>query len=135
MNQQSIDHAESRHSAPPVTPPAAPPAVKRPGALRLLAIGLKLLVSVGLLVAVVAASDLQAIAALLVRVDPGAALLAILSLAGISLVSGLRWWLVGRAIGAPLPLRDCIALLFVGSFFTQVLPTSIGATWCQPLPG
>src|SRR3546814_5734766 len=30
------------------------------------------------------------------------------------------------AIGSPLPLGRIIALMFVGQFFTQVLPTSVG---------
>jgi glycosyltransferase 2 family protein len=107
----------------PVTEQAAE---RRPGGLRLLLIGLKLAVSAGLLALVIQASDFAAIGALLVRVEPAAALLAVLSLAAISVVSGLRWWLVGRAIAAPLGLGDCVRLMFIGSFFTQVLPTSIG---------
>ncbi|MGD1876622.1 MAG: lysylphosphatidylglycerol synthase transmembrane domain-containing protein [Kiloniellaceae bacterium] len=89
-------------------------------------IAAKVLVSAGLLAAVIAASDLGTLAVLLGRLQPGAALLAVASLMGIAAVSGLRWWLVGRVIAAPLSLRDCISLMFIGSFFTQVLPTSIG---------
>ncbi|MGF1630098.1 MAG: lysylphosphatidylglycerol synthase transmembrane domain-containing protein [Kiloniellaceae bacterium] len=89
-------------------------------------IAAKIVVSAALLAAVIAAGDFGAVGALLVRLDPGYALLAVALLAGIAIVSGLRWWLVGRAIGAPLPLKDCLGLMFVGSFFTQVLPTSIG---------
>src|SRR3546814_17969172 len=57
---------------------------------------------------------------------PLPAVLAVGLLAAILAISSLRWWLVGRAIGAPLPLKDCVSLMFIGGFFTQVLPTSIG---------
>ena len=118
MRHTTADQAESRLSAAP--------AVGRRGVPRGLLIAAKIMVSVALLAAVVAASDLGTVGTLLVRLDPGHALLAVVLLAGIALVSGLRWWLVGRAIGAPLPLQDCLSLMFVGTFFTQVLPTSIG---------
>lgn len=91
-----------------------------------LLVAAKLLVSAGLLAAVATTSDLAALRALLARLEPLHALLAVVLLTGIAAVSGLRWWLVGRAIAAPLPLRDCLSLMFVGSFFSQVLPTSIG---------
>ena len=113
----SVDRAESLPHARPVA---------RRRTFRGFLVAAKILVSVALLAAVVAASDLGAVRALLVRLDPGHALLAVVLLAGIALVSGLRWCLVGRAIGAPLPLRDCVSLMLVGTFFTQVLPTSIG---------
>jgi glycosyltransferase 2 family protein len=118
LRHSSIDEAESRQ-------PAAP-AHERGRARRSLLIATKVAVSAGLLAAVAAASDLAALEGLLVRLNLLHALLAVVLLAGIAAVSGLRWWLVGRAIGAPLPLKDCLALIFVGSFFTQVLPTSIG---------
>jgi len=117
--QPSVDEAESRSTA-------ASPVEGRSGRLRAALIAAKILVSLGLLAAVAAASDLAAIGNLVVRLQPLAALAAVLLLAGIALVSGLRWWLVGRAIAAPLALRDCTALMFVGIFFSQVLPTSIG---------
>jgi len=117
LRHPTIEQAESRQPAAPAGSSAA-----RRGLL----VTAKAGVSAGLLAAVVAASDLAALEALLVRLDLLHAMLAVALLAGIAAVSGLRWWLVGRAIGAPLPLKDCVALMFVGSFFTQVLPTSVG---------
>src|SRR5690606_34772399 len=105
-----------------VRPPARPALGRRRGLL----VAAKLAVSAGLLAAVAAAVDPAALAALLARLAPAPALAAVLLLAAITAVSGLRWWLVGRAIGAPLALKDCVALMFVGGFFTQVLPTSVG---------
>ncbi|WP_340117340.1 lysylphosphatidylglycerol synthase transmembrane domain-containing protein [Pelagibius sp. 7325] len=119
MCQPTLDEAESHRTA-------VAPVEARGGRLRTVLVAGKILVSLGLLAAVAAAGELGAIGDLVLRLQPLAALAAVLLLAGIALVSGLRWWLVGRAIAAPLALRDCISLMFVGIFFSQVLPTSIG---------
>ena len=103
----------------------APPAAGGTGRSGLL-VGLKLVVSLALLALVAAASDLAVLGALLARLQPGPALLAVVLLLGIATISGLRWWIVGRAIAAPLPLGACLSLMFIGTFFTQVLPTSVG---------
>ncbi|WP_299616634.1 lysylphosphatidylglycerol synthase transmembrane domain-containing protein [Pelagibius sp.] len=86
----------------------------------------KLLVSFGLLAAIASSVDLGRVAGLLVTLAPLAGLAAVASLAGIALVSALRWWLVMETIGTPQPLRRVLALMFIGSFFTQMLPTSVG---------
>jgi uncharacterized membrane protein YbhN (UPF0104 family) len=96
------------------------------GGSRHWALALKLLVSLGLLVLVARSVDLASVGALLLDLPFWAGLAAVASLTGIGLVSAVRWWLVMRAIGAPLPLGRITALMFVGNFFTQVLPTSIG---------
>jgi len=96
------------------------------GGLRVWAVALKLAVSAGLLILLARNADLGVVTALLVGLPLWSALNAVACLAGIAVVSALRWWLVMRAIGAPLPLARITALMFVGNFFTQVLPTSIG---------
>ncbi|MEQ8354225.1 MAG: lysylphosphatidylglycerol synthase transmembrane domain-containing protein [Kiloniellaceae bacterium] len=98
----------------------------RAGGGRLWVLLLKLLISLGLLVLVGRAVDLQAVGGLLLALPLWAGLAAVLCLAGVSLVSALRWWLVMRSLGAALPLGRITALMFVGNFFTQVLPTSVG---------
>ncbi|MEO3430789.1 lysylphosphatidylglycerol synthase transmembrane domain-containing protein [Pelagibius sp. CAU 1746] len=90
------------------------------------ALAVKLLVSLGLLALLARAVDLPAVGALLLDLPLWAGLAATAALAGVPLVSALRWWLVLRALGTPLPLRRVVALMFVGTFFTQVLPTSVG---------
>lgn len=115
LRLQTIDEAAVR-----------PPARAALGPRRGLLVAAKLAVSAGLLAAVAATVDSAALATLLARLAPAPALAAVILLAAITAVSGLRWWLVGRAIGAPLALKDCVALMFVGGFFTQVLPTSVG---------
>jgi len=87
---------------------------------------LKLAISAGLLFLVARSVDLQVVGALLLGLPFWAGLAAVASLAGIALVSSLRWWLVMRAMGASQPLARLTAVMFVGSFFTQVLPTSVG---------
>jgi glycosyltransferase 2 family protein len=98
----------------------------RAGAGRSLGVLVKLLVSAGLLVLVGRGVDLTAVGSLLLTLPFWAGLAAVACLAAVALVSALRWWLVMRALAAPLPLPRLIAVMFVGSFFTQVLPTSVG---------
>ncbi len=89
-------------------------------------LALKLLVSLGLLVLVGHSVDLQAVGGLLISLPLWAGLAAVASLLGIALVSALRWWLVMETIASPLPLGRATALMLIGNFFTQVLPTSVG---------
>lgn len=42
------------------------------------------------------------------------------------LVTGWRWWLVGRTIGAALDRRAALRLTLIGHFFSQTLPSAIG---------
>lgn len=42
------------------------------------------------------------------------------------LLTGGRWFLVGRLLGLDTPLRECLRLVLVGQFFNQILPSSIG---------
>ncbi len=102
------------------------PAGESKGALRSWGLALKLLISLGLLFLVGRSVDLQAVGGLLLSLPFWAGLGAVASLLGIALVSALRWSLVMKAIGSPLPLGRATSLMLIGSFFTQVLPTSIG---------
>lgn len=43
-----------------------------------------------------------------------------------SCLQGLRWWLVLGGLSVPLSIGRAIRLTFVGVFFNQVLPTSVG---------
>lgn len=42
------------------------------------------------------------------------------------LLSAVRWYVIGRVIDAPLGMARGTALVFIGQFFNQVLPTSFG---------
>jgi len=41
-------------------------------------------------------------------------------------VAGARWWVVMRAIEAPLPWIELCKLFWIGGFFSQALPSSVG---------
>lgn len=90
------------------------------------ALALKLLVSLGLLALIAQSVDLGGIGDMVLALTPAWAAAAVLSLTAISLVSAVRWWLVIAAIGTRQPLGRVLYLMFIGSFFTQMLPTSIG---------
>ena len=116
----SLPLSEPQSTAGSTTPPTAS---KRHGRLALV---LKLLVSIGLLAAIAGNVDLARVGALLLALSPAAGLAAVVSLIGIALVSAVRWWLVIDAIGSKQPLSRVLSLMFIGSFFTQMLPTSVG---------
>ncbi len=90
------------------------------------ALAVKLLVSLGLLALLARAVDLRSVAGLLLGLPLWAALGAVAGMLGVTLASALRWWLILRALGTPLPLARATELMFIGTFFTQVLPTSVG---------
>jgi len=106
--------------------PAAGPATAAPKRAGGFALAVKLLVSLALLALVARSIDLETVGGLVLALSPAAALAAVLSLAAIAVVSALRWGLVIGAIGSPQPLARVLSLMFVGSFFTQMLPTSVG---------
>jgi len=89
-------------------------------------LALKLLISLALLFLIAGSVDLGAVMELTLSLPLWSALVALASAVFITLVSSLRWFLVLRAIAAPLPLGRVVELMFVGNFFTQVLPTSVG---------
>ena len=91
-----------------------------------LALALKLLVSLALLVLIAQGIDLGGVGGLILTLTPVWAAAAVLSLVGVVFVSAFRWWLVIDAIGTPQPFRRILGLMFVGNFFTQMLPTSVG---------
>lgn len=96
------------------------------GSRRRWALAVKLLISLGLLAVIGHSVDISTVAALLLDLPLWAGLAAVAGMAGVTLASALRWWLILGAIDTPLPLGRAAALMFIGSFFTQVLPTSVG---------
>jgi uncharacterized membrane protein YbhN (UPF0104 family) len=50
----------------------------------------------------------------------------LLLIAATLVVNAVRWTLVARGIGAPVPYGVAIELTFIGHFFSQMLPTSVG---------
>ena len=43
-----------------------------------------------------------------------------------AVIAGARWRVVLKAIGAPLPLIDSFKIYYIGLFFNQTLPSSVG---------
>ncbi len=92
---------------------------------RLLAL-LKLAISIVLLYLLLRSMDAAVVAGILGRLPIVAITVAGALLVLQTLVLGLRWWLVMAAIGVPLKYGKIVPLTFMGVFFNQVLPTSIG---------
>lgn len=87
---------------------------------------LKVAVSGGLIWFLLSSIDIGAAKDRVLAADP-----AMIALAGIVMiaqvcVAGARWYVVLRAIEAPLPLLELIRLFWIGSFFSQALPSSVG---------
>ena len=100
---------------------------------RLLMAGLKLTVSVLLIWYLLRTNDLGAVGRHLGEIPSGPVALALLVLgAGVILVS-LRWMLVLRCIGAHPTFGPVLHIVFIGMFFNQVLPSTVGGdavrTW------
>ncbi|WP_420347227.1 lysylphosphatidylglycerol synthase transmembrane domain-containing protein [Pelagibius sp.] len=93
---------------------------------RRLALLAKLAVSLALLALVAGSIDVKTVGGLVLGLSPAGAAAAVASLAAIAVVSALRWQLVIGAIGPRQPFARILGLMFVGSFFTQMLPTSVG---------
>lgn len=93
---------------------------------RWILLALKLGISAGLLYCAFAGVDVGAVGGHLARLDPfwvAAALGALL----LQLVAAAqRWTWIAAALGAALPLGRAIRFTFVGTFFNQALPSTVG---------
>lgn len=54
-------------------------------------------------------------------------LAALAVIAVITPLLGLRWFLVLKSVGAPLPLRAAVPISYIGMFFGQFLPAAVGS--------
>lgn len=86
----------------------------------------KLLVTAGLLWLVAANADLPAMRAALSRIDAATLVAAWVALFALTALQAVRWRLIAAALGFELPFRRSWRYVLLGSFFSQVLPTSIG---------
>lgn len=89
-------------------------------------IGLRLLVSVALLGGLAWHLDLRALGALLTHLHPGWMGSAFLLVLAAVLLSAWKWGLILRARGHAIGLPRLVRHYFVGLFFNNVLPSSIG---------
>jgi hypothetical protein len=91
-----------------------------------LLIALKVIVSVGLMSILIGGIDLGAEKDRILSANVG-----LMAAAGGVLifqmgVGGARWWAVMRAIDHPLPWLELTRLFWIGGFFSQALPSSVG---------
>lgn len=70
--------------------------------------------------------DIKEIWGLLSQLDPKWALTAVALLTMQLLLTSFRWYLINKSLEIPTTLKTCLRLMFVGQFFNQCLPTSIG---------
>ena len=86
----------------------------------------KVAVSVGLLAIVVSANDVTAVLNRLRNVNLGEVLIALAAIVGAALPHALRWKLMLEVCDSYLPARRIFKYLFIGYFFNQTLPSSLG---------
>ena len=107
-------------------PSAAKPAFVMARLRRLSFAFLKTATSIGLLWFISTKMNLDATWAAVENVDPVAATVAVLLLVGSMAIGTKRWSIVLQEVGRRLPSRLLFAMLWVGVFFNQALPSSIG---------
>jgi len=91
-----------------------------------LLIALKVVVSVGLMSVLIGGIDLGAEKDRILSADIKLMLAAAAVLFVQMGVGGARWWAVMRAIEHPLPWPELVRLFWIGGFFSQALPSSVG---------
>lgn len=89
-------------------------------------IGLKVVVSVGLIYFLFSDIDLGAQRDRIMSADIGLVLAALAMLYVQMVFAGARWWATLRAFETPLSLFEMTRLFYIGVFFSQALPSSVG---------
>jgi len=87
---------------------------------------LKVIVSLGLILFLLAQVDLAQVTATIARAHLGLLALALVLYVGAMAASGLKWYVLLRAQSIRVALADVLAYTFVGFFFNNLLPTSVG---------
>src|SRR6266404_2386085 len=89
-------------------------------------LALKPVITVGLLWLLASKIDVRAVVVQLRSIQVYWAVAAITILFGQLLLTGIRWYIVGRLVSVAIGLGQAVRLALVGQFFNQVLPTSVG---------
>ena len=87
---------------------------------------LKVAISLGLTAYLFARADTAAALAVVRRADPALLALALAVYFGALMANAAKWWLVLRGQGAAVPYREVLSLSFIGLFFGNFLPSSVG---------
>ncbi|MCH7692947.1 MAG: flippase-like domain-containing protein [Proteobacteria bacterium] len=91
-----------------------------------LPLALKFLVSGLLIWFLLANVDLEAAKERVLEIAPGMVALATAIFLVQLVIGAMRWRAVLDAIGAPLPFARAVRFFFIGAFFSQTLPSSVG---------
>ncbi len=86
----------------------------------------KAAVSVALIVILWRTVDVPASLAVITELKAHTLVAAVLMVAATTVITGARWWLVLRQMNRHVPARLAVGLMFVGNFFSQILPSSVG---------
>lgn len=89
---------------------------------------LRLGISVGSLALVYFLIDLDVaeVWRLLSSIDPVLAIVSVVLMLAQLLLTAIRWFFVNRALDIAVSRQACLRLMFIGQFFNQCLPTSVG---------
>jgi uncharacterized membrane protein YbhN (UPF0104 family) len=99
--------------------------MKQPSRRTLLVVA-QLLVSAGLLAYLLTQADVARLLGLWADIRQPYLWLAVGLHFGGALISSLKWWLLLRAAGAPVPYGWTVRVYLIGQFFSNFLPTQIG---------
>src|SRR5687767_10198639 len=94
---------------------------------RWLLVAAKVAVSASLIAYLLRSVDLDELGTRAQDLAPSAAVATVLMLAAYTSITGIRWLIVLHALGCRLTYGAAIRISFIGSFFNQILPTTVGA--------
>jgi glycosyltransferase 2 family protein len=94
--------------------------------LKRLSLVAKIVISAGLVAGLIATTDTSELRDAFQRVGVGPLVLGVAALAVLVVVQSVRWLVVARALDLDFPFPAATAIVFIGTFFNQVLPSSIG---------
>ncbi len=87
---------------------------------------LKVVISLGLIGLLLSQVNLNQVLTIIARANLGLLLLGLTLYVGAMAANGLKWYVLLRAQGIRLALTDVLVYTFVGFFFNNLLPTSVG---------
>ena len=91
-----------------------------------LTVALKVCVTVAILALVARDVDWPAVGGILGRMSVAAAIIAVVLITLQNALAILRWWVILRATGIDIPVRDVARYMMTGLFLNQPLPSTVG---------
>jgi len=87
---------------------------------------MRLVITIFLFVTIASVTDLTSSFKMILSLSPKVILGCFFLLLGQLLITSTRWHLLIKSMSGTLPLKNCLRLYWIGIFFSQMLPTSIG---------